>query len=108
MKVKIHVQHTYTKRDTYGNVYHAVKVTNVKNGNSFTADAVSLSNVTSILGRAFGAYTSDFAIISEECTGSARTSSLPKSEYLDQCRYKNDWKKALNAVGLRPRGAVEA
>ncbi len=107
---KLILTHYYTKRCTYGNVYHVVRVENVKNGKSFLADTPSLSNVTSILFDAFGKdWEKCKYIVSEQCTNSARISSLPESLFLDPCNfedrkdsvYKLSWKKELNKIGFR-------
>ena len=115
--IKIHLTHHFTKRDTYGNVYHAVEVQNLKNGQSFTVSAPSLSNVTHILYDAFGGdWEKCRYILSESPTGSARYSSLPDGLCPDPCKYdagnlknspyKVSWKKELNRIGFRlPRVA---
>lgn len=107
---KLLLTHYYTKRCTYGNVYHVVNVQNLRTGKSFNVDTPSLSNVTSILYDAFGGWENMPYIVSEVCTGSARTSSLPEGLHLDPCRYdagklagpyKVSWKKELNKIGFR-------
>ena len=94
----------------YGNVYHVVKITNLKNGKSFNAETPSLGNVTGILNDAFGGWENMPYIETSECTGSARYSSLPESLLLDPCKYDNgklsgpyklSWKKELNKIGFR-------
>lgn len=94
----------YTKRDTNGNVYHSVKVTNPKNGKSFITETPSMGNVISIISRilltknrtgAFPYYTT------ESCTGSARLSSLPTGHYLNQCHPDDMWLRALRDIGYR-------
>lgn len=107
-QTKLHLAHHFTKRDIYGNVYHAVRIENIKNGKSFTVSTPSLSNVTSILYDAFGDWENCGYIVSERPTGSARISSLPEASHeLNPCRfedgkpYKGSWKKELNAIGFR-------
>ena len=112
--IKIHLTHYFTKRCTYGNVYHVVEIQNLANGASFRVHAPSLSNVTGILFDAFGRdWDKCRYITSEVCTGSARTSSLPEAQqdlnpcsFKDGAPYKGSWKKALNAIGFRlPKAA---
>ena len=106
---KVILTHTYTKRCTYGNVYHAVEVENVKNGKSFTVHAPSLGNVEHILHDAFGDWEKAGIQVFENCTNSARYSSLPEetAQGLNPCRfedgkpYKGSWKKELNKIGFR-------
>ena len=107
---KLILTHYFTKRCTYGNVYHVVRVENAKNGKSFLVDTPSLSNVTNILFNAFGKdWDKCKYIVSEQCTNSARCSSLPEGLHLDPCRfedrkgspYKLSWKKELNKIGFR-------
>lgn len=94
--------HHFTKRCTYGNVYHAVTIENIRTGKSFTVSTPSLSNVTHILYDAFGGWENMGHIVSEAPTGSARFSSLPKSKHnLNPCSfkdgkpYKGSWKKRI-------------
>jgi len=94
--IKMIVQDTYTKRDINGNVYHAITIINLENRESFTTSSPNLSNVTSILQKAGFDYSQIYTI--ETCTGSARHSSLPKSIYLDPCRYTEEWKKQLIGI----------
>ena len=107
-QTKLILTHYFTKRDLYGNVYHAVQVENVKNGKSFIVSTPSLSNFTHILYDAFGGWENCRYIVSEKPTGSARSSSLPACRgYLNPCRfqdgkpYKGSWKKELNKIGFR-------
>ena len=108
-KTKVILTHTYTKRCTYGNVYHAVEVENVKNGKSFTVHAPSLGNVEHILHDAFGDWEKAGIRVYQNCTNSARTSSLPEetAQGLNPCRfedgkpYKGSWKEELNKIGFR-------
>jgi len=96
--------HTHTKRDIYGNVYHAVQVENIKNGKSFTAHAPSLENVEGILKKAFGGWDKVGLRSVSMCTGSARVSSLPDentSKHLNPCQFTPDWKRELNKIGFR-------
>ncbi len=104
MKYKALLHHTWTKRDMYGNVYHTVRVTNPKNGKSFTTKTPSMSNVESILYTAFPPMSGYPYYATNECTGSARLSSLPEHIYLSQCHFDDGWKKALNKIGYRLRG----
>ena len=109
MKIKIHLTHYYTKRDVYGNVYHAVEIQNLANGKSFKVHTPSLGNVTGIIYDAFGGDCEKCrSITSEVCTGSARTNSLPEARQdLNPCSfedggpYKGSWKKELNKIGFR-------
>lgn len=108
MTKKLHITHHFTKRCTYGNVYHVVEIENLRNGKSFKASVPSLGNVTSILYDAFGGWDKCGYIVSEAPTGSARLSSLPVAlNDLNPCRfedgapYKGSWKKELNAIGFR-------
>ena len=108
-KTKVLLTHTYTKRCTYGNVYHAVEVENVKNGKSFTVHAPSLGNVEGILHDAFGGWNQAGIRSFSNCTDSARTSSLPDETagFLNPCSfedgkpYTGSWKKELNKIGFR-------
>lgn len=107
MKIKAIIEHEYTKRCVYGNVYHTVKITHPATGRSVTTKTPSLGNVTGILYDAFGGHKD--MITTESCTGSARISSLPDTgEMLPPCRYKAEWKKALNAIGYRNLAAAKA
>lgn len=108
MKTKILLTHHFTKRCTYGNVYHAVTVENIRNGKSFTVSTPSLGNVTGILYDAFGGWDKCGHIVSEAPTGSTKSSSLPVAKndlnpcrFEDQKSYKGSWKKELNAIGFR-------
>jgi hypothetical protein len=107
MKYKLILTHHYTKRDVYGNVCHAVRVENIKNGKSFTASTPSLGNVEHILCDAFGGWDESRAVIVDTCTGSARSSSLPEGLHLNPCSfedgkpYKLSWRKELNKIGFR-------
>ena len=102
MYYKALLHETYTKRDVYGNVYHVVKITNPKNGKSFTTETPSMSNVISILNRIF---TYHNCYITESCTGSTKLSSLPSHVYLDNCHPNDEWYKALRGIGYRiPKG----
>jgi hypothetical protein len=92
----------------YGNVYHAVRINNIKNGESFTVETPSLGNVTGILCDAFDGWENCQYIVSEAPTGSARVSSLPERIYdLNPCGfedrkpYAGSWKKELNKIGFR-------
>ena len=100
--------HHFTKRCTYGNVYHVVNIQNIRTGKSFSVSTPSLENVTGILYDAFGGWDNMGHIVSESPTGSARMSSLPDAqEDLSPCRfedgkpYKGSWKKELNKIGFR-------
>lgn len=95
---------TYTKRDRDGNVYHVVRVTNPKNGKSFTTETPSMGNVTHVLNEFFPEcnrtgrspyYTT------ESCTDSTRLSSLPGHIYTASCNGDDRWRKALNSIGYR-------
>jgi len=108
-KTKVILTHTYTKRCTYGNVYHSVEVENVNTGKSFTVNAPSLGNVEHILHDAFGSWENAGICVHENCTNSARISSLPEetAEGLNPCcfedgkPYRGSWKKELNKIGFR-------
>lgn len=107
-KMKMLLTHHFTKRDTYGNVYHVVTITNLRTGKSFMVGTPSLGNVTGILYDAFGGWDKMGHIVSESPTGSARISSLPLAiKDLNPCRfedgkpYKGSWKKELNKIGFR-------
>ena len=108
-QTKVILTHTYTKRCTYGNVYHAVEIENVKNGDSFTVHAPSLGNVEGILRDAFGGWGEAGIRVFEKCTDSTRTSSLPAetAQGLNPCRfedgepYKGSWNNELNKIGFR-------
>jgi len=95
--------HTYTKRDIYGNVYHAIKIENIRNGKSFTVHAPSLSNVEGILHKAFGGWDKAGIRSFSTCTGSARLSSLPDETvpHMNGCQFTDDWKRELNKIGFR-------
>lgn len=112
--IKLHLQHYYTKRDMYGNVYHAVRVVNIKNGKGFLISTPSLGNVTGILHDAFKGWQNCQYIISEVPTNSVRLSSLPAGRIenlnpcgFDDCKpYKGSWKRELNKIGFKlPRKA---
>lgn len=96
--------HTHTKRDIYGNIYHAVQVENIKNGKSFTVHTPSLGNVEGILNKAFGGWDKAGIRSVTTCTGSARLSSLPSqtvANYLNSYHFNDDWKRELNKIGFR-------
>ena len=102
------LSHHFTKRDTYGNVYHAVTIESIRTGRSFTVHTPSLSNVTHILHDAFGGWDKIPYHVSECPTGSARSSSLPPAtcdlnpcSFRDGAPYKGSWKKELNKIGFR-------
>lgn len=111
MNTKVMLNHTYTKRDVYGNVYHAVEVENPRNGKSFIVHTPSLGNVEGILHDAFGSWEAAGIRSISTCTGSARCSSLPgaNTEGMVPCcsfsdstaSYKGSWKKELNKIGFR-------
>ena len=108
-KTKVILNHAFTKRCMYGNVYHAVTVENVRTGKSFTVHAPSLGNVEGILHDAFGGWEQAGIRSFSSCTGSARTSSLPEetAKGLNPCQfedgkpYRGSWKKELNRIGFR-------
>jgi len=95
--------HTYTKRDIYGNIYHAVEIENLKNGKSFTVHAPSLSNVEGILNKAFGGWDKAGLRSVSTCTASARLSSLPDETVpcMNKCQFTDGWKRELNKIGFR-------
>lgn len=99
MSIKALLHEYYTKRCIYGNVYHAVKVTNPKTGASFITETPSLGNVRHILNDIFGRPTEYYE--TESCTGSARLSSLPTMIYLNNCHESKEWRKALRGIGYR-------
>lgn len=103
MKTKTLLTHTHTKRDTYGNVYHAVQIENLRNGKTFTVHAPSLSNVERILKQAFGGWDKAGIRSISTCTGSVRILSLPWQTvpYVDECQFTDDWKRELNKIGFR-------
>ena len=108
MKIKLHLTHYFTKRDLYGNVYHAVEVRNLRTGKSFMVSTPSLGNIKSILYDAFGGWENSQHIVSESPTGSARVKSLPDANHdLNPCSFKDgkpysgSWKKELNKIGFR-------
>ena len=107
MKIKAIIEMTYTKRDTSGNVYHTAKITHPTTGRSFTTHACAECNIRSILSDAFGGRYPGLHI-TDSCTDSTRLSSLPEHERLDQCSYRAEWKKALNAIGYRRLAAPKA
>ena len=95
--------HTHTKRDIYGNVYHAVQVENIKNGKSFTVHTPSLGNVEGILNTAFGGWDKAGIRSVTTCTGLIRISSLPdeNAPNLNPCKFTPEWKRELNKIGFR-------
>ena len=102
------LHHTYTKRDMYGNVYHTVRITNPRTEKFFTVGTSSLGNVEHILYSLFpeckktGRY---LFYTTKRCTDSARLSSLPQHEYLNECHPDNNWEKALRKIGYKiPKG----
>lgn len=106
-KIKLHLTHHFTKRCTYGNVYHVVTIQSIRTGKSFTISTPSLGNVTAILYDAFGGWDKCGYIVSEAPTGSARLSSLPDaSRDLNPCSfkdgkpYKGSWRKELTKIGF--------
>ena len=107
--VKLHLQHYFTNPDIYGNIYHTVRISNIKNGKGFLVEVPCLSNVTGILCEAFGGWENCQYIVSEVPTKSARYSSLPKDRLLnlnpcgfeDIKPYKGSWKRELNKIGFR-------
>ena len=103
MKTKTLLTHTYTKRCTYGNVYHAVQIENPRNGKSFTVHAPCLSNIENILNKAFGGWDKADIRSFSNCTGSARIASLPDetASYMNECKFTDDWKRELNNIGFR-------
>jgi hypothetical protein len=109
MKTKTILTHYYTKRCTYGNVYHAVRIENASNGKSFTVYTPSLGNVEGILQDAFGGWEAAGIRSFSSCTGSARYGSLPveTAPGLNPCSfedgkpYKGSWKTELNKIGFR-------
>jgi len=100
-KYKLLLTHYYTKCDVNGNIYHAVAVESFRTGKAFTVSTPSLSNVESILRKAFGGWEESRAITREVPTGSARLSSLPEREHLNPCHFDQGWKQALNGIGFR-------
>ena len=116
MKTKTILEHIYTKCDLYGNVYHSVRIENVRTGKSFTVHTPSLGNVRGILHDAFGDWNAAGLREFSRCTDSARTSSLPEetANGLNPCSfedgkpYKGSWKRELNRIGFRlPKKAVK-
>ena len=103
-KIKIIIEHHYTKRDMYGNVYHVAILINPKNSKRFSTSTPSTGNVYHIISDAFGGHVHTHE--TETCTDSARLSSLPESMNLACCRYNKEWKKALNGIGYRNLKAV--
>lgn len=97
--IKALLHETYTKRDTSGNVYHTVRVTNPRTGDSFTTDTPSPSNVVSILGDIFGRPQRYYQTAT--CTESTRLSSLPTAVSLNCCNDSKEWRDALRKIGYR-------
>lgn len=98
--IKIILEETRTNRGISGNVYHTVKIINVKNNKYFTVSTPSLSNVDGILKRFMNLqWDNIYSVVTY--TNSARLSSLPTSLRLDCCRVTPEWKKELNKIGLR-------
>jgi len=109
VNVKLHLVHYFTNADTYGNVYHAVRINNIKNGLGFLVEVPCLSNVTNILCEAFNGWENCQYIISKIPTNSASYTSLPEDrlfnlnpcEFRDGKPYKGSWKRELNKIGFR-------
>ncbi len=104
MMYKALLHESWTKRDINGNVYHTVRVTNPKNGKSFTTETPHISNVNHILYDAFPSVSNSgrYPFYStDHCTGSSRLSSLPDHIYLNNCHLDDGWKKALRKIGYR-------
>jgi hypothetical protein len=101
-KIKTLLTHTHTKRDIYGNVYHAVQVENIKNGKSFTVHTPNLGNVEGILNKAFGGWDKAGLRSVTTCTGSSLLASLPdeNAPHLNPCKFTSDWKRELNKIGF--------
>ena len=102
--IKALLHETYTKRDVNGNVYHAVRITNPKNGEGFTVDTPSMGNVTHILNEIFPEWNRTGKCpyyMTESCTGSTRLNSLPSKIYLNCCHGNEEWRKALRSIGYR-------
>lgn len=97
--IKALLHETYTKRDASGNVYHTVRVTNPRTGDSFTTWSPAISNVVSILGDIFGRPQEYYQTAT--CTGSTRVGSLPSNRYLDSCNESKEWRDALRGIGYK-------
>jgi len=95
------VHTVYTKHDTYGNIYHRCKVTHPQTGRSFVTGNLPSGNLDYILRDAFGGWESVNIYNTSECTGSARTSSLPTetTDFYEPCRFTKEWARELRKVG---------
>lgn len=101
---KVLLHEYYTKRDTYGNVYHTVRVTNPKTEKTFFTSTPSISNITHILNELFPTWNKTGKspyYITQNCMVSTRLSSLPNSIYLACCHPDDKWKEALRKIGYR-------
>lgn len=82
MKIKALIHITATKPDLYGNTYRRGHITNTRTGKSTPGfKANSTGNVSNIFRQLTGAEYGEYST-SEDCTGSARLSSLPDGEYV--------------------------
>ena len=97
--IKIILEHHFTARDVYGNVYHAARVVNARTGKGFVTRTSSKSNAIYDISRCF-AGAGPTIHIADIPTGSARNSSLPAPTG-GSVRGVGGWRKALRGVGFR-------
>jgi hypothetical protein len=106
-KIDIIAIHFHTKRDTDGNVYWSTELVNPKNGKVCVVDAGCPSNVRHSIGLALneGKSYENYANVAdwEICTGSARISSLPDGEWVEETSYGPKWQSVFRRLGYRPK-----
>lgn len=102
---KLLINHYYTKRCTYGNVYHVCQIKNLRTNKSFSVSTPSIGNVEHILRDA--GFSFENIESTDICTNSARTSSLPNSEYFNSCQYTKEWAKALRSIGFKVKAVAK-